>query len=125
MRGGRSNMSSKIVEINDYYEYELDVRIEREPGKLFENIAIVEVRLYEKATTGENNGSRQTRSLINTFKQEVKRPNLIQFLLGLSWQDRIKKTENTLRNKAIYKAAELWHNKIFPKKIQEIVEWQK
>lgn len=118
-------MSSKIVEINDYYEYELDIRIEREPGKLFENIAIVEVRLYEKATTGENNSGRQTRSLINTFKQEVKRPNLIQFLLGLSWQDRIKKTENTLRNKAIYKAAELWHNKIFPKKIQEIVEWQK
>lgn len=111
-------MNQKI-RINDYYEYEIDIQLKKTTGKLLENIAVVEVRLYEKATEEEKTGGgTTTRSLINTFKEEVKRPNLVQFLLGLSWEDRIDSARDYLKNKAIYKAAERWQTETFPRQIK-------
>lgn len=114
----------QLVEINDYYEYEIDIHLEKTAGQIIQNLAIVEVRLYKKGGEGEEKtgGGTTTRSLINTFKEEVKRPNIVQFLLGLSWQDKIESTRDILRSKAIFKAAELWKSEIFPKEIKHLIE---
>ncbi|AEO93920.1 gp677 [Bacillus phage G] len=112
-----------LIEINDYYEYEIEISLKRTSGQIIENTVIVEVRLYEKNTLGgeKAGGGTTTRSLINTFKEEVKRPNILQFLLGLSWQDRINSARDCLKNKAIYNAAIRWHQEIFPKEIRHLL----
>jgi len=113
----------QTIEINDYYEYEIDIHLEKTPGQIIQNIAVIEVRLYEKGQGAERTGGgTTTRSLINTYKEEVKRPNMVQFLLGLSWQDRIESVRDYLKNKAIFKAAELWKTDILPKEIQDLID---
>lgn len=114
----------EINEINDYYEYEVDITLSRTPGQVMENLATIEVRLYEKDGDNEKKADGETtaRSLINTYKEEVKRPNIVQFMLGTSWIDRIEYTKQDLRTKAIYQAAELWHSEIFPKELREIMK---
>lgn len=108
------------VEINDYHEYEVVITLDRTPGQIIENVAIVEVRLY--AREEKAGGDTTTRSLINTYKKEVKRPNIVQFMLGMSWQDRIESTKTNLKAQAIVRAAELWHSEILPKEIKELIE---
>lgn len=110
----------QIIKINDYYEYEVNTTIERTVGQIVDNIAIVEVKLYGRER--KTGGGTTTRSLINTFKKEVKRPNILQFLLGLSWRDQIESTQDKLRIKAIRQAAELWHSEVLPKEIRKLID---
>ena len=117
-------MNQKI-EINDYYEYEMEIKFTKTSGKLMNNIAIVELRLYEKNVIKKGkktDGGTTARSLVNIFTKEVKKPNIVEFLLGLSWEKRIDSARDHLKNKAIYNAAERWCSEILPKEMKDLLE---
>ncbi|MDF2534276.1 MAG: hypothetical protein K0R18_433 [Bacillales bacterium] len=115
-------MVKNILEkINDFYEYEMDVRIEQDPEWIFGKIALVEVRLYETMAGGEE-ALPATRELIHTYSTVVKKPPVVIAMLGNSWETQIHLTENKLKTKAVRRAIELWSHKILPTQLKELLD---
>lgn len=113
-------MIKNIIEkINDFYEYEMNVRIEEESHN---KIAIVEVKLYEKVGGGAEEETLPTRELINIYSKEVKKPSVVTAMLGNSWETQVHLTEQNLKKKAVRRAIELWSNKILPKQIKDLLD---